>query len=121
LGGHTWTTQGEWAGKELISQGGKNAVVCEVGRKADYGSFKNFSDTISANTITFDPVQMKLSYNSRNAGKLTMDTNGLRLFNDQPMPLDYPTYGSPFMKSEWDSGLITIYKNGGKMVLDFRA
>lgn len=37
-----------------------------------------------------------------------------------PYPLDYPAFSSPYMESEWNSGLITIKKNDEKMVLDFR-
>lgn len=120
LGGHKWTMEGEWKEKEVISKGGKNAVICEVGHKHDFGSFKKFRDVISSNIIDFDSLKMQLSYDSKHAGKLTMNTNGLRKLNDQQLNLDYPSFSSPYMESEWNSGLITIKKNDEKMILDFR-
>jgi hypothetical protein len=120
LGGHKWTTQGEWKDKEVISEGGKNGAICEVGNIHDFGSFKKFQDVISANKIDFDSIKMELTYDSKNAGKLTMNTKDLRMLNDKQLTLDYPSFSSPYMESEWKSGLITISKNGEKMVLDFR-
>ena len=120
LGGHVWSTEGEWKDREVISKGAKNGAICEVGSKDDYGSFKKFQDVISANVISFNPELMQLTYNSKRAGKLTMNTIRLRMLNDKQVNLDYPTFKSPYMESEWNSGLITIKKNGEKMVYDFR-
>jgi len=120
LGGHVWTTQGEWKDKEVISKGSKNAVVCEVGHVQDFGNFKNFCDVICNNQIQFDPQTMELSYFSKNAGKLTMNTSDMRMLNNREISFDYPTYNSPYMKSEWDSGLITIQKDQKELILDFR-
>ena len=117
---YIWTESGEWRDKEVISKGGKNGAVCEVGHKNDLVSFENFCDQISTNIIDFDPENMQLSYASKYAGKLTIDTKGLRNLNDQPIPLDYPSFSSPYVESDWDSGLITIKKNDKKLILDFR-
>lgn len=120
LGGHVWSTEGEWRNREVISKGAKNGAICEVGSKEDFGSFKKFQDLISANVISFDPKLMLLTYNSKHVGKLTMNTIRLRTLNDKQVNLDYPTFNSPYMESDWNSGLITIKKNGEKMVYDFR-
>jgi hypothetical protein len=120
LGGHKWTNEGEWKDKEVISEGGKNGAVCEVGNVNDFGSFKKFCDEISTNKIDFDSKQLQLSYDSKHSGKIAMDAKSLRMLNGKQVSLDYPAFNSPYMESEWNSGLITIKKNGEKMVLDFR-
>jgi hypothetical protein len=120
LGGHEWTREGEWKNREVISRGGKNGTVCEVGHADDFGGFVNFQKAITANRIDFDAESMRLVYDSQNSGRLTMDTGSMRKLNDRQISLDYPTFRSPYMKSAWNSGLIRIMKDGKKMVLDFR-
>lgn len=120
LGGHLPTATGEWKDMEIISMGRKNGAICEAGNKAGYNSFENFRSKFSSSRVDFDPEQMKLTYKSVNSGKLTINTQGLRELDDQQVSLDYPAFGSPYMKSDWDSGVIRIFKNGEERVLDFR-
>jgi hypothetical protein len=40
--------------------------------------------------------------------------------NDKQADLDYPSFRSPYMDSEWDSGLIILKKDNEKMIMDFR-
>lgn len=115
-----WTKEGNWKDREVISPGKKNGTICEVGEIDDFGSFENFRDEIMRNKIVFDPGQMKLSYHSKRNGKLTIDNTSLRLLNDKLVDLDYPLFESPYLKSEWDSGLISLKKDKTKLVLDFR-
>ncbi len=119
LGGHVWTTQGEWADVEVISRGAKNGAVCEVGEKADFGSFEAFRQEIAGNKMVFDAETMSLTYQSKRAGKLMMDKQGVRRLNDVDVDLNWPLYDCPYLQSEWDSGVITVVKNGQKRVFDF--
>ena len=119
LRGYEWTTQGAWSGAEVISHGARNGVVCEAGRLADYGGFKAFRQEIADNKIVFDQEKGQLTYDSKRAGKLFLGIKDGRKLNDQPVDLDYPTFGSPFMSSRWDSGIVEIRAGGKKRVLDF--
>lgn len=121
LQGYEWTSEGQWKDKELISKGNKHAVVCEAAKLSDVGSFQTFQDDILANAIQFDPNAMSLVYHSKRYGELRMNTKRLRELNGKPIDLDYPTYGSPYMHSPWDSGIIEITKNKQRLLLDFRA
>ena len=38
----TWTTDGPWAGKELIADGSSNVFICLVGSRTTFGSFDAF-------------------------------------------------------------------------------
>lgn len=117
---YVWTTEGEWKEREVISNGRRNGTICEVGQMDAFGSFENFCAEIRSNRIDFDREKMKLSYHSRQNGKLTIDKKGLREVNDKQADLDYPSFRSPYMDSEWDSGLIILKKDNEKMIIDFR-
>jgi hypothetical protein len=121
LGGHKWTTQGEWRDVEVISPGAKNAAVCEVGLLADFDGFDGFQRELAANEIRFDGNSMRLTYTSKRAGKIAIDTQRLRTVNDEPVDLDYPSFDSPYVHAAWDSEVITIKCGGKSMRLDFRA
>jgi len=121
LGGHKWTTRGEWRGVEVISPGAKNAAVCEAGLLKDFGGFKAFRREVAANEIRFDRKRMRLTYASRRAGTITMDTRRLRTVDGKAVDLDYPSFDSPYLRAAWDSEVITVRHGGKSMRLDFRA
>ena len=119
LNGYEWTSEGAWSGAEVISRGGRNGVVCEAGRLSDAGGFNAFRREIANNEILFDKELGRLTYSSKRAGKLYLDLQHARKLNDQPANLDYPSFASPFMTSEWDSGVVEIRKDDRKLVFDF--
>jgi len=119
LGGHEWVTEGPYADCEVKSPGAKNGAVCEAGCLADFGSFEAFRKEIASNEMTFDAAHMRLSYFSTRAGRLFLDTKGTRRLNGEDVDLDYGTYDSPYMQSDWESGVIEIRKGEKRLVLDF--
>lgn len=119
LNGQHWTTEGEWAGRELISAGAKNGAICEVGDAKTFASFEAFCDEVVANEIIFDPDQMCLTYVSKRVGKLVMAMDGTRTVDDQTVDMNWRLYDCPYLQSEWDSGVIHIQKGEQKRVLDF--
>jgi hypothetical protein len=118
--GCQWAATGDFQGSEIISQGSRSGVVCEVGLLADYPSLQTFAFQIAANTIHWAPDRVQLSYQSTSAGKLTIDAYGRRERNGEALDLEYPTYGSPYLASAWDSGLIEIKYGDDLLRLDFR-
>lgn len=120
LGGHQFITEGDWKNEEVISPAAKNGAVCQVGLIEDFGGFDAFKQAIFANTVRFERNRMTLTYQSDQAGEITIDTNGRREVNGRSVNLDYPTYGSPYMHSDWDSGLITLTHRNQSETLDFR-
>jgi hypothetical protein len=114
-----WTFEGEWKDKEIISKGARNGAVCEAGLSSDYGSFEDFMMEIMNNRIEFDSINMRLTYHSRRYGTITLTTGGLHQINAEATNLDYHAYDSPFMQSQWDSGIIMIRKDHKYLKLDF--
>jgi hypothetical protein len=119
--GWRWTTEGEFADREMISDGATNAIVCEAGTKAQFGTFQSFQEQLAAAAIHFDPQAVSLEYCSPRHGRLGVDADGGRFLDGRPADLDYPTWDSPYLRSAWDSGLVELAKGGRGLVLDFRS
>jgi hypothetical protein len=119
LAGYHWTKEGTWSDVEVISQGGRNGVVCEAGLLADFGDFSGFRREIAANQISWEKETGSLTYRSKRAGTLYLDTKDQRKLGEIAVNLEYPLFGSPFMNSRWGSGIIEIKWGERKLVLDF--
>jgi hypothetical protein len=117
LGGYRWTREGDWKDREIIAEGARHAVVCEAGREADFGSFGAFRQEVAANAIRFDAERMELEYSSRRAGVLRIDTRGGRWIDGAKADLDYPAYGSPWLRAPWEGTRVEIGAEGEEPVL----
>jgi len=112
-------------------------VIIEVARKCEHKDFEAFQGAILANSLKWEkarpfdvaqgrpePVEGRLDYASASY------KTSLTLFADYsrpPMvdgtPMDYTpkkVYDSPFIQSDFGSGVIAIQKGGRKLVLDFQ-
>ncbi|MBC2594173.1 hypothetical protein H5P28_07850 [Ruficoccus amylovorans] len=118
-GGYEWTKTGPYAYMELTSPGLKKASVFECGHLNDFGSFDEFCARIVKNKVTFDPQTLELSYDSARNGLIVIRPDGTRMVNGQAVDLDYPTYGSPYLQSPWDSGIVAFRAGGMERVVDF--
>lgn len=117
--GYNWVREGENANREVISNGPCNGAVCETGSAADFGSFAAFRTECLKNKIDFSPSEMRLTYHSCRAGKLTLDTRGTREIDGAPADLNYATYDCPYLRSEWKSGIIEMRHGENHLVFDF--
>jgi hypothetical protein len=118
--GWRWTVEGEHAGREMVSQGLTNAIVCEAGTEAQFGAFRFFADQLAMAAIRFDSQAVSLEYPSPRHGRLGVNANGGRLLDGRTADLEYPTWDSPYLRSVWDSGLVELTKDSRRLVLDFR-
>lgn len=118
---YRWATEGEWAGREVISDGLRHGVVCEMGGADDHGDFAAFRREISANVVEFDHERARLVYHSTRNGSLGIDTRSLRQLDGKPVSLDYALYDSPWLRSAWGGGLVELIGyDMSPLVLDFR-
>jgi hypothetical protein len=101
-----------------------NAVVTEVGSRAEDGSFGAFCTLVAGHTPRFTLVNHKPSvrYTTRNGDILEFTFDGKRLVNGRPVLFaDYQLFRGPFVNSRFRSGIITLTAGGIKRVLDFNA
>lgn len=120
LPSYQWTTDGEWANREVVSNGHKHGVVCEAGILQDFGGFAAFQEEICGNRISFVPDLPALSYHSNRAGLLEIGPKAEKRVNGQPAEFSCSTYESPYLHSNWKSGLVRLSSpSGGLLLLDF--
>jgi len=96
-------------------------VILEVMAKGDVENFAAFKAKVRACALDMNgPV---LSYKTIYGDELTFDTSGKRTPTINDKPVDYAprqVFESPFLSSDYNSGVVTITKNGREKVLDFR-
>jgi len=99
------------------------AFVCEAGMKSEYGDFQGFISAMEKKTMSFSRDDLTLEYDNM---KLHLEYNkrdGVTEFQYLDGKLqEYPyayTYDSPFMRSEWDSGVIEVMYGDTVRVMDF--
>ncbi|MFC1453002.1 hypothetical protein ACFLSJ_06610 [Verrucomicrobiota bacterium] len=119
VNGHNFTPEGEFVGCEIRSPGSVNGVVCEAGNLKDFGGFDGFISEVLANPVAFDSDNRSLAYQSLRNGRLHLDGNGRRRFDDADADLEYPLFDCPYLKSDWGSGVIEIIFGDRRLTLDF--
>lgn len=114
--GYRYVTEGPTAGVEVLSDGRKHAVVCHVEPAGEYASMEAFADAMGKEKIHFDPGSMttecfgiKMDYTDR-------WVNGVR----QVFPYG-KLYDSPWLTSEYGSGVLHVTDGTDSAVLDFFA
>jgi hypothetical protein len=96
-------------------------IIIEVARKGDFKEFDAFQSAILSNPLQWE--KNKLDYTSN------LYKSSLTLFADYSRPplvdgkpVDYrakKVLDCPFIQSDFGSGVVTIQKDGRKLVLDF--
>ncbi len=109
---HGEMTAGKIVASVLISDGRKNGYALHV-EKAD-GSFEDFKCRMKQIPVNFDEEKVELTF-----GKIKIDrhhdyTNG----TENEYPYDY-VYDTPWCKSKWGEGIITVKAPDGEYVLDY--
>ena len=94
--------------------------ILEVMAKSDVSDFSTFKTKVKAcKPVTKGPV---LSYSSIYGDTLTLDSSFKKTPTVNGKPVKYKgdmVFDSPFLKSKYDSGIITIQKGKRKRVLNF--
>lgn len=92
-----------FANKELLSLGYKNAVVCRVDYKSNYDSFDDFCKKSKMMKIEFDRESVTVKFGGITVRKDGNSENGIE--NNYA---DAKKYDCPYMTSEWDSPVICV-------------
>jgi hypothetical protein len=101
----------------------KMPLVLHAGGQTEDGSFENFKKKVLANSVTYkDGV---LTYKDPKWGTMAFcpdparPADQWRRINGKPVPLPDKLFDSPYMTSDYNSGVVTAQFNGRKLVLDF--
>lgn len=119
MSGYEWTTAGEWKDVEIKSPGARHAVICEAGASGEFGSFKEFRREMLSNRIKVETNPFQIFYHSKRNGKMLLRADGNRELEGMPVPLDYATYDSPYLHSDWKSGIVKLTDGTERREWDF--
>ena len=95
-------------------------VILEVARKADFPDFKTFCNTVQALPLHFDGTILTYTGLGKDRFQFFADQSDLPQINGASIDLGpAKVYDSPFVQSDWGSGIVTIQFDDKKHVLDF--
>jgi len=113
--GYHYVTEGETAGYELLSDGRQHAVVCHVAKTSAYGdSIDTFAAAMQAEAPRFDAESMTVKFRD-----IRMDYEN-RWVKGEKQVFPYKNlYESPWLWSEYGSGVLHISDGEREEILDF--
>ena len=95
-------------------------VILEVARKTDFADFNSFREAVQALPVQFDGAILTYTGLSGDRFKFFADQGDRPQINGSPIDLEPDkVYDSPFVQSDWDSGVVTIRKGDRKIILNF--
>lgn len=126
VGGYSWLTSARNTNpidaSNFISLNSEySPIIIEAARVSDYKNFRAFKNKIKNNPITY--INGVLTYTGSNGTKITYYANQTTIGKVNDVSLDFfpkKVFDSPFMDSDWNSGLITVNKGKESIIYDFR-
>ncbi len=109
-----FVTEGNTAGFEAVSDGRRHAFVCHVERAEKYADIEAFAAAMKAIPIVFDKEAMSLDFLG-----IHVDYSGNSV---DGVPNKYPyekLYDSPYLTSEYGSGVLHVTDGHESAVYDF--
>jgi hypothetical protein len=120
-GGYTWEDQSRRAkGKWLVCDNEYSPLILEVDQKSNYKSFEDFRSKILGNAMDYS--ESVLTYTGLYGDTFTFFADYSKPPKINNEPVNYApekVYDSPFLKSDWNSGIVHIQKGTRSVVLDF--
>jgi hypothetical protein len=122
-----WTTEGDWADREIMAEGKRNIFILQVGSKEEFGSYLNFKRRvlgarIHVNGLHWAPADFQCSYDMPGGKRLELhyDDNqvrygGLRFSDD-----DFPRFRNPYAQVAWGQNCYVIQHAGVSLAHDIR-
>lgn len=114
----SWRLNPEDIGRELIVPGKQNIWICQMGRKAEDGTFADFVENILAADVAFSGLNVQ--YRSPGNGLIRFGWDGPLTVDGAVIQLhDYPRYENPYTKAEFDPAEILVSTAEHKLLLNW--
>lgn len=111
-------TQGPSAYEELRSHGLHNIWLCQMGRAAQNGSFRDFQEQVLALAVIVDELEVKVT--NLRGEELSFGWRAPLCINGEEQTITgFPHYDNPFCTSALDDGTMVIRSWNHAMQLDF--
>ena len=122
-GRYSWEEEpGRTKGKWLVCEKEYSPVILEVDQKSNYKSFKEFRKKILAQPLKF--ANNTLAYKSIYGDDFTFYADYSKSPKINGLTVNYApekVYDSPFLQSDWNSGIVHIQKGNRELILDFNS
>jgi len=106
-------------GREVIVKSRQNIWICQLGRKAEDGEFKEFMEKFSTVKVVFRGLSV--NFQSPGNGDIQFGWNDALQVNGKEFSLEnYPRYDNPFVQAEYDPTEINLTGYGHQLHLDWR-
>jgi len=120
-GGYVWNMgSGPIDGDFLMLEDSYSPVIIEVDRKKNHASYKAFRNAVADLPIKWDGNTLR--YQGLSGDTLTFHADKTAPPEVNDTPIDYAPkrgFDSPYIQSEWNSGVVTVRKDGRELVLNF--
>jgi hypothetical protein len=117
--GLDFQTRGDNAYRELRSPGTPNIWLCQMGRLALDGGFKEFIEKVLALPVKFDEKQVELT--TLRGDRLRFGWEGPLLLNDEPLSLsEFEHYENPYCTCEPGAPVMEIRHGVDVLRLHFK-
>ena len=111
--GYRFVQEGETAGFEALSDGWKHCFICHVERAADYSSLAEFAAAMKGQAILFDAQKMSVAFMD-----IEMDYQSRSVCGEKQR-FPYRLFDSPYMQSDWGTGVYRVSDGEMTVVYDF--
>lgn len=109
--GYRPQAEGDDREREIIADGKENIWICEMGCRAENGSFTDFVDAVTGSRPEFHGLRVR--YRSPSLGKVEFGWRGPLSVNGNRTELSgYKRYGNPYSNADFPSDDITIRCDG---------
>jgi len=106
-------------GREIIADGAQNIWLCQLGRKADDGSFEQFIESICSAELIFSGLNVE--FQSPGNGAVRFGWNGAFSVDNIEIPLhNYPRYYNPYVQAEFDPSEIKVTAGEHELYLNWQ-
>ena len=113
---YRWSAKEVLGGEGMVADGRKNIWICQLGRKAVDGDFKEWVTKIGTAKVQFDG--MYVGYEAPGIGKVAMSWDDPMTVNGKAIPVTgYQRFENPYCRSLWGSGKYEIHL--GKEILQY--
>ena len=114
----TWTTEGDFARREITAPGMRNAWICEIGDLSTHGTFEEFIEVIASAPINVSGADV--FYESPSQGPITFDWEGPLVVNGIERDLGpHMRYDNPFSTMRWGARRLSVERGDATLHLDF--
>ncbi len=106
--------------REIIAEGAQNIWLCQLGRKAEDGSFEQFVETICTAQLMFSGLNVE--FQSPRNGRVRFGWQGPLKVDDAEISLSgYPRYDNPYVQAEFDTTEIQVTAGGHQLSLKWNS